>query len=70
MYNYGITVRSYLYLGSNNEIMKSEFSRNAKNTLIGLLVTDGFNKDELETLNPYDLFKFADDAICMNKWIL
>lgn len=70
MYDYEITVRSYLYLGSNNEIMKSEYSRNARNTLIGLLVADGLKKDELETLNPYDLFKFADDAICMNKWIL
>lgn len=67
MYNYAIAAKAYLYLGDESEIYGEEFVKEKREALINMLLEDGFNREELSELNPYDLFEFADESMkCLN----
>lgn len=63
MYNYSIAAKAYLYLGNESSILGSDFVRANKEILIRMLIEDGFNRNDLADLNPYDLFEFANESI-------
>lgn len=69
MYNYAIVVRAYLYLGDKSHIIKTAYANQNKDILLKLLQEDGIASNNIEDLNPYDFFEFADMAIQANHII-
>lgn len=63
MYNYAVAAKAYLYLEEECEIYEEEFVKENRETLINMLIEDGFDREDLKELNPYDLFEFADESI-------
>ncbi len=65
LYNYSIKAYYYCVLQEKTPNMYDIWFEKSKNTIIELLVGEGFNWDELKGLDPYSLFTLADEA--MNK---